>query len=232
MRGIRTAGVVGAAALVVSLAGLGLAGPAATTQGLAEEAAGAAQEATAETDAVQDAQSGPTGSGEAAGAEQLAQTTQDPWDTQWALVSGSSKADTSAEGVSYADGIYTGTGLGMDGKITVTLRIEDGHITCTRIEQGGETQSVGGFEAIRDGVFAAMIDRTQGSDIDAIAGATITSAGVSMAVDDALAKAVSGASQASDGTATASAGSAMGEKATTDASSMTDTSAAADAAKA
>ena len=34
-----------------------------------------------------------------------------------------------------------------------------------------------------------MIDAAQGSDIDAISGATITTAGVKMAVDDALAQA-------------------------------------------
>ena len=52
--------------------------------------------------------------------------------------------------------------------------------------QEGETQSVGGFEAIRDGKYAAMIDAEQGPDIDCISGATITTAGVRQATTDAL----------------------------------------------
>ena len=55
--------------------------------------------------------------------------------------------------------------------------------------QDGETQSVGGFEAVRDGTFAKMIEAAQGSDIDTVSGATITTAGVKQAVDDALAQA-------------------------------------------
>lgn len=85
-----------------------------------------------------------------------------------------------------ADGVYTGTGLGMDGLITVTLVVQDNHISCVEVTQEGETQSVGGFEAIRDGKYAAMIDAEQGPDIDCISGATITTAGVRQATTDAL----------------------------------------------
>ena len=49
-----------------------------------------------------------------------------------------------------------------------------------------ETQSVGGFEAIRDGKYALMIEAAQGSDIDTVSGATITTEAVRNAVDDAL----------------------------------------------
>ena len=84
------------------------------------------------------------------------------------------------------DGVYTGTGLGMDGLITVTLAVQDNHINCVEVTQEGETQSVGGFEAIRDGKYAAMIDAEQGPDIDCISGATITTAGVRQATTDAL----------------------------------------------
>ena len=55
--------------------------------------------------------------------------------------------------------------------------------------QEGESQSRGGYEAVRDGTFAAMIEAAQGPDIDAISGATITTAGVKTAVKDALAQA-------------------------------------------
>jgi uncharacterized protein with FMN-binding domain len=77
----------------------------------------------------------------------------------------------------------------MDGKITVTISISSNKITVTDMTQDGETQSVGGYEAIRDGVYAAQIDAAQGTNIDGVAGATITSAGVKDALNDALAQA-------------------------------------------
>lgn len=42
---------------------------------------------------------------------------------------------------------------------------------------------------MRDGTFAKMIEAAQGSDIDTVSGATITTAGVKQAVDDALGQA-------------------------------------------
>ena len=44
----------------------------------------------------------------------------------------------------------------------------------------------GRIEAVRDGTFAKMIEAAQGSDIDTVSGATITTTGVKQAVDDAL----------------------------------------------
>lgn len=132
-----------------------------------------------------------SGSKDAVSAEQLALRTDDPWAAQVA-------ADPAARpAVAYRDGVYTGAGTGMDGLITVTLLIDGGRITCIEVTQEGETQSVGGFEAIRDGKYAAMIDAAQGSDIDAVSGATITTAGVKMAVDDALAQAEDEAAETS-----------------------------------
>ena len=70
-----------------------------------------------------------------------------------------------------------------------TLLLDDGRITCLETTQEGESQSRGGYEAIRDGLYAEMIEAAQGADIDAVAGATITTAGVKQAVADALAQA-------------------------------------------
>lgn len=124
-----------------------------------------------------------TGSKDAATAEQLAMRTDDPWD---AVV----QADpVKKSDIPLRDGVYTGVGRAMAGNVTVTLMVDDNRITCLETTQDGETQSVGGFEAVRDGTFARMIEAAQGSDIDAISGATITTAGVKQAVDDALAKA-------------------------------------------
>jgi uncharacterized protein with FMN-binding domain len=89
----------------------------------------------------------------------------------------------------YRDGVYTGVAQGMSSILRVTLSITDGVITTEEIWQDCETQSVGGFEAIRDGVYAAMIDSAQGADIDAISGATITTAAIKLAVEQALTQA-------------------------------------------
>ncbi|WP_180326660.1 FMN-binding protein [Raoultibacter phocaeensis] len=127
-----------------------------------------------------------SGSKDAASAEQLALRADDPWAHEIAV-------DASARTAgNLHDGVYTGTGKGMEGLIRVSLLVDDGRITCLEITQEGESQSRGGFEAIRDGKFAAMIDAAQGSEIDAVSGATITTAGVRQAVDDALAQAQAG----------------------------------------
>lgn len=127
-----------------------------------------------------------SGSKDAASAEQLAMRTDDPWLQE--IAPGAAKATGDLR-----DGVYVGKGTGMEGLITVSLLVDQGRITCLEITQEGESQSRGGYEAIRDGKFAAMIDAAQGSDIDAVSGATITTAGVRQAVDDALAQAESGA---------------------------------------
>ncbi len=89
-----------------------------------------------------------------------------------------------------ADGTYTGNGQGRGGNIGVTLTVKDGKITVDEITQDGETQGIGGYEAINDGTFAKQIETAQGSDIDGIAGATQTTNGVKEAVEDALSQAV------------------------------------------
>ena len=78
--------------------------------------------------------------------------------------------------------------------------MQDNRISCLETTQEGESQSRGGYEAIRDGKFAAMIEAAQGSDIDAVSGATITTAGVKQAVEDALSQAeAAGAQQEQEG---------------------------------
>lgn len=128
-----------------------------------------------------------SGSKDAASAEQLALHADDPW-----AVEATADPAARAEG-SLHDGVYTGVGKGMEGLITVTLLVDDGRISCLETTQEGESQSRGGYEAIRDGKYAQMIEAAQGSGIDTISGATITTAGVKQAVDDALAQAEQGA---------------------------------------
>ena len=135
-----------------------------------------------------------SGSKDAASAEQLAMRLDDPW-AQEVQADPAAKAEGTL-----ADGVYTGTGKGMEGSITVTLLVQDNHIACLETTQEGESQSRGGYEAVRDGRFAAMIEAAQGADIDAVSGATITTAGVRQAVEDALSQAeAAGATQDEEG---------------------------------
>ena len=85
-----------------------------------------------------------------------------------------------------ADGTYTGTGAGMGGDINVTIEVSGGVIKVVDISPNNETQGIGGYEAIEDGTYAAQIESAQGSKIDGIAGATITSDAISAAVHAAL----------------------------------------------
>lgn len=142
-----------------------------------------------------------SGSKDAASAEQLALRIDDPWAVEIAV-------DTQAKAAEpLADGVYTGQAPAMEGMVTVTLLIEDNHITCLEITQEGESQSRGGYEAIRDGKYALMIEAAQGSDIDAISGATITTAAIKNATEDALEQARENAgAQASGEVAVASDG--------------------------
>ena len=135
-----------------------------------------------------------SGSKDAASAEQLALRLDDPWAQE-------APADAQAKAAgTLADGVYTGEGKGMEGPITVTLLVQDNRISCLETTQEGESQSRGGYEAIRDGKFAAMIEAAQGSDIDAVSGATITTAGVKQAVEDALSQTeAAGAQQEQEG---------------------------------
>lgn len=123
-----------------------------------------------------------TGSKDAASADQLAQRIDDQWREQPTVMRAKAQE-------SYADGVYTGSGQGMCGKIGVTLLVQDDKISCIETTQDGESQSVGGYEAIRDGKYAQQIDAAQGSEIDGIAGTTITTCGIKEAVENALAQA-------------------------------------------
>ena len=121
-----------------------------------------------------------SGSKDAASAEQLALHEDDPWAFEI-----SADSQKKAEG-ELADGVYTGTAPGMEGNVCVSLLGDDNRITCLETTQEGESQSRGGYEAIRDGKYALMIEEAQGSDIDTISGATITTAAVKNATEDAL----------------------------------------------
>ena len=83
-----------------------------------------------------------SGSKDAASAEQLAMRLDDPWAQEVQADQGAK-----AEG-ELADGVYTGTGKGMEGLVTVKLLVQDNRISCLETAQEGESQSRGGYEAV------------------------------------------------------------------------------------
>lgn len=90
----------------------------------------------------------------------------------------------------YKDGTYTGAGQGKSGEITVTITIAGDQITVDEITDPGETVGIGGAEAIADGTFKEQIEAAQSAEIDGVTGASLTTAGVKAAVEDALAQAM------------------------------------------
>ena len=89
----------------------------------------------------------------------------------------------------FADGTYTGTGIGVGGALTVTVDIKDGKIAVTDISPNNETKGIGGYEAIIDGTYKRAVEEAQGSGFDVVAGTTRTTEAIQAAVRDALAQA-------------------------------------------
>lgn len=81
------------------------------------------------------------------------------------------------------DGTYTGTGKGMHSNIAVTVTVEDGAITSVTVDSQDETPGVSNpaFEQIPAAIVAAG-----NTDVDTVAGATLTSNGIIEAVNNAL----------------------------------------------
>lgn len=91
-----------------------------------------------------------------------------------------------AEEEGYKDGVYEGTGLGFGDDITVSVTIQDGQMTdITVVSADGEDKPYYGQAiAVLDEMLTA-----QSTEVDAVAGATLTAEGLIEAVADALGKA-------------------------------------------
>lgn len=85
---------------------------------------------------------------------------------------------------SIADGTYEGTGTGRGGNIVVKLTIADNKISNIEVKDHHESQGLS--EAMN--IMSKEILATNSIDVDAVSGATLTSAGFRMAVKDAFAK--------------------------------------------
>lgn len=91
-------------------------------------------------------------------------------------------AENNAEG-NFQNGIYTGTGEGYGGKVTVTVKVADGKITELVLDDYADDKSY--MERAKNRIFQEMISR-QNTDVDAVSGATYSSNGLIEAVNKAL----------------------------------------------
>lgn len=86
-------------------------------------------------------------------------------------------------GGNFQNGIYTGTGEGYRGKVTVTVKVADGKITELVLDDYANDKSY--MERAKNRIFQEMISR-QNTDVDAVSGATYSSNGLIEAVNKAL----------------------------------------------
>lgn len=86
-------------------------------------------------------------------------------------------------GGNFQNGIYTGTGEGYRGKVTVTVKVADGKIMELVLDDYADDKSY--MERAKNRIFQEMISR-QNTDVDAVSGATYSSNGLIEAVKKAL----------------------------------------------
>jgi fumarate reductase flavoprotein subunit len=86
----------------------------------------------------------------------------------------------------YRDGVYRGAGRGYRGMVLVELRVEDGAVAEIKITDHDDDEYIGGaaMEELLDMVLTGST-----TDLDAVSGATESSAGFLAALDAALAAA-------------------------------------------
>lgn len=82
-----------------------------------------------------------------------------------------------------ADGVYEGSANGMGGAVKVTVTVSDGKITAVEVGEHNETAGISD-PAIEQ--IPAKIVEAQSADVDAVAGATVTSEAIKEAVKAAL----------------------------------------------
>ena len=83
----------------------------------------------------------------------------------------------------YADGTYTGTGMGFNGSITVSVTIEGGRMTDIRVLSAADDDEF--FLTAESAIIPAALE-AQSAEVDAASGATYSSAGLKAAISNAL----------------------------------------------
>ncbi len=98
----------------------------------------------------------------------------------------SSSNEENADFTEYADGEYTGSGMGYNGPITVMVTISDGVIEKVRVISGEDDDPYYTW-AIKE--IPSAIEKSNSTEVDTVSGATTSSKAIIAAVNDALQKA-------------------------------------------
>ena len=83
----------------------------------------------------------------------------------------------------YKDGVYTGTGKGNGGDVTVEVTVEGGNIVKVELTDHKETPGI--YEGAETAVVNEII-KTQSTEVDSVTGATLTSEAIKNAVAEAV----------------------------------------------
>lgn len=119
-------------------------------------------------------------------------------------------AESSDGAAIYTPGTYTASAKGLQSDVTVTMTFDETSITEVIVDASGETPEIGGVAA--DELAKKILD-AQGSEIDAVTGATITSKAAQEAAANCIAQAKGTAAPASeDGKEAASSENWLGEE--------------------
>lgn len=101
-------------------------------------------------------------------------------------------SDYGIDAANLKDGVYTGSGTGFSGAITVQVTVAGGKITAIQIVSSGDDAAyLNRAQAVIPSVIAA-----QSTSVDTVSGATYSSKGILMAIRNALVQATGGLSQA------------------------------------
>jgi fumarate reductase flavoprotein subunit len=102
---------------------------------------------------------------------------------------GGGSSSSSVPPIGNATGTASATTLGFGGDITVTITMADGYITDVEVIGNDETPSVGSVAITRA---PNLIKKNNSGVLDAISGASITTAAISTAAQEAIDKIVAG----------------------------------------
>ena len=97
-------------------------------------------------------------------------------------VSQEPESSASPSGTGLVDGVYTGTGQGRNGLITVRVTVASGEIKEIQVVGHNETPK---YYSSAQNVIGSILS-SQSAEVDAVTGATLSSEGIKAAVADAL----------------------------------------------
>ena len=137
-----------------------------------------------------------------------------------AACNSAASSSTAASGDAiYTPGTYTGTATGI-GEVKVTMTFSETAITDVVVDASNETESIGGVAAptLQEAIMAA-----QGTEIDNISGATVTTNAVKKAAASCIEQAMGVKADGADGSAAASENDWLGTEPEIDESKVTKT---------